>query len=359
MKRIILIFAAVLTCAFFPACSGKKSDSGERSDTGERLVIYTWSDMFPQEILTGFERETGIRVNYVNFEENEVMFARLKVANGGDFDLIIADDYMLENIITEGLATNLDRQQLPNFGNINPLFQGQFYDPTDEYTIPYGAGVQTIVYDPQLVSVPITGYQDLWNPVFAQRLGIIDHFRVINGMALKVMGESYNTNDLDTIRRAGELLQGLAPNIRLIRYAGMDDEVISGEVSAAVMFTANVTRAMMARPELEVVFPREGIGFGIMGAFIPKAAPNPNAAYAFLTYIMDPERGARCFEALGYYSTFSASDPFISPQYRPFLTLPADIDRDNMEMIQNISPEAEDLHNRVYEEFRFAAGAAR
>jgi spermidine/putrescine-binding protein len=326
-------------------------------DNKPRLVLYTWSDMFPQEILSGFEKETGIRVQYVNFDENETMYARLKADRRGSYDLIIADDYMVENIVLEGLARKLDRSRLSNYNNINPLYQKQFYDPADEYTIPYGAGVQTIVYDPQLTGIPIRGYIDLWNPALVQKVGLIGNFRVINGMALKVLGQSYNTNDLSIIHTAGEFLKTLAPNVRLIRDDKLEDELVSGEVAVAVMYTSQVTMAKLERPDLEVVYPPEGIGFGIMAAFIPPNAPNADAAYAFLNYILDAENGARCFEYLGYYSTFSASDRFIAARYRDFLTLPENfMDFGSMEMIQNIHPDAEFLHNRIWTEFKSTAG---
>lgn len=343
MRRIIL---AVLSLVFLlTGCGG-----------GKRLVLYTWSDMFPPEILAGFEKETRIKLNYVNFDSNETMIAKLQAARGGSYDLVIADDYMVENVVKEGLAKKLDHSRLSNYRNINPIYQKQFYDPADEYTVPYGAGVQTIVYDPRQVDVPIRCYFDLLNPALAQKIGIIANFRVINGMALKVMGESYNTNDLEQIRNAGEYLKLLAPNIRLIRDDRLEDELISGEISAAVMYTSQVTMAKMERPDLQVVFPTEGLGFGIMAAFIPAQAPNADAAYAFLNYILDAQRGAICFENLGYYSTFSASDPFISEAYREFLTLPASFNKDAMEMIQNVSEEAETLHNLVWTEFKAAAG---
>jgi spermidine/putrescine-binding protein len=91
-----------------------------------------------------------------------------------------------------------------------------------------------------------------------------------------------------------------------------------------------------------------------MAGFIPANAPNPDAAHAFLNYILDAQRGAACFEYLGYYSTYSASDPLISPQYKEFLTLPEGFNID-MEMIGNVSPEAEELHNLIWTSFRAAS----
>jgi len=330
----------------FTGCSKQKADA---------FTLYTWAEMFPQAVLDGFEKDTGYRINYVNFDFDETMLAKLEQSKGTGYDLIIADDYIIETAIEKGLAQKLDRKKLPNYGSINPIYQKQFYDPLDEYTVPYGAGVQTIVYDPFRVHINITGYADLWDPSLRDSVGTIDNPRVINGMALKVLGKSYNTLNLADIRAAGEKLLSLAPNIRLLKDDSLQEDLLSGEIAAGVMYTSQVTLAKMANPDLKVVFPKEGIGFGIMAAFIPSKASNPEAASAFLNYIMDPKRGAACFEYLGYYSTFSASDPYISVSYREFLTLPQGFNV-NMEMIQNISAEAEEEHSKIWTAFKVAAG---
>jgi len=340
----VTVFTIAIFCGFLSGCSKKKT-----------LTLYTWAEMFPQEILDGFEKEAGYRVNYVNFDYDETMLTKLESVKGGSYDLIIADDYIIEAVIEKGLAQKLDKSKLSNYGNINKIYQGQFYDPFDEYTVPYGAGVQTIVYDPERVSINISGYGDLWDPSLRNSIGIIDSYRVINGMALKVLGKSYNTLNLGEIRAAGEKLLSLAPNIRLIKDDGLEEEILSGEISAAVMYTSQVTMAMMEKPELKMVFPGEGIGFGIMAGFIPSKAPNPEAAHAFLDYILDAKRGAGCFEFLGYYSTYSASDKYISAEYKEFLTLPVGFNT-NMEMIQNVSAEAEEEHSLVWTSFKAAAG---
>lgn len=322
--------------------------------TGEELVLFTWEGMFPQEVLDGFEAETGISINYANFDYDETMLTRLQASKGGDYDVVIADDYIIEMVIAEGLAQKLDTTKLTNWKSINPLYQGQFFDPENEYTVPYGAGVQTIVYNPALVEKEITGYADLWDAALEDNLGIIANYRVVNGMALKVLGESYNTEDLSVIDRAGEKLLELAPNIRLIKDDNLQDDLISGEVGAAVMYTSQVTLAKMADPELKVVFPKEGVGFGIMANFIPSNAPHPEAAYKFIDYILRPEISAKCYEYMGYYCTNKDADALISEEMRGFLTLPDTLSQDGMEMIGNVSAEAMAEHEKVWNEFKTA-----
>ena len=356
MKRkyhvLTVPFTIFITAILILGVSGNAFAGGSKQ---KRLTLYTWAEMFPQEILDGFEKATGYRINYVNFDYDETMLTKLEQSKGGGYDLVIADDYIIETTIEKGLAQKLDKTKLTNYRNISSIYQKQFYDPLDEYTVPYGAGVQTIVYDPGRVRMNITGYADLWDSSLRNSLGIIANHRVINGMALKVLGKSYNTVNLNDIRSAGDKLLGLAPNIRLIKDDGLQDDLLSGEISAGVMYTSQVTLSMMENPRLKVVFPKEGIGFGIMAGFIPSRAPNPDAAYAFLNYIMDPKRGAECFEFLGYYSTFSASDPYISPEFKEFLTLPTGFNI-NMEMIQNITAEAEEEHSRIWTAFKAASG---
>jgi len=322
---------------------------------GGTLTLFTWEGMFPQEILDGFTKETGYAINYNNFDYDETMLAKLQAAKGGDYDLVIADDYIIETVIAEGLAQKLDKSKLKNYSNINPIYQGQFYDPNDEYTVPFGAGVQTIVFDPEQVDIDIKGYTDLFHPSLRDSVGVIANYRVINGLALKVLGESYNTEDISKIEAAGEKLLELAPNIRVIKDDNLQDDLLSGEIAAAVMYTSQVTMAKMANPDLKIVFPSEGIGFGIMAAFIPSNAPNAEAAYAFMDYLLRPGIAAQYFEWLGYYSTNRAADDYISDEYKEFLTLPSDF-AGNTEMIQMVGAEAEEAHTKVWTKFKSAAG---
>ena len=366
----ILLVAAVFTgCATAPASSSQSEASAssegteskaEESKTEEpaaestELNLFTWEGMFPQEVLDGFKEETGIKVNFSNFDTDETMLSKLETAKGGDYDLVIADDYIIQTTISQGLAQKLDTAKLTNYGNINPVFQSQFFDPNNEYTVPYGSGVQTIVYNPANVDIDIKGYNDLWDASLQSKIGIISNYRVINGMALKILGESYNTTDIAKIEAAGTKLLELAPNIRLIKDDNIQDDLLSGEIDVAVMYTSQVTAAMLANPELKVVYPEEGIGFGIMGQFIPSNAPHADAAYKFMDYLLRPEISAKCYEWIGYYCTNKAADSLITEEYKTFLTLPAEFTADKMEMIQNVSAEADEAHVKTWTEFKNA-----
>lgn len=343
MKKLAAIgMILILTLGTLAGC-GKES---------EELNLYTWDGMFPQEILSGFEEETGIKINYSNFSYDEEMLAKLEETKGGDYDLVIADDYIIELVIAEGLAQKLDTAKLENYEQLNPVFMSQFYDPQNEYTVPYGAGIPLIMYDPALTDVEIKGYADLWHPSLEDNVAITANYRVINGMALKTMGESFNTNDLDVIQAAGDKMLELAPNIRVIEDSNTQDQLISGEVAAAYLYTSQVSAALQARDDLKVVYPEEGLGFGIMAGFIPSDAPNADAAYAFIDYINRPENAAKCFEYIGYYCTNKGAEEYISEESKQMIVLPEGVSEG--EIVQNISQEAEDLHAEIWNQFKAA-----
>ena len=351
MCKRVLSLCLVAALIFSVSCA----PSGGAAKAVGQLNLFTWEGMFPQEVLDSFTKDTGVTINYVNFDTDETMLAKLQTAKGGDYDLVIADDYIIQMAIAANLAQKMDKAKMPNYKNINPMYQGQFFDPENDYTVPYGAGVLTLMYDPKTVKLDIKGYADLWDPSLKNSVGLIANYRVIDGVALKVLGESFNTNKLDAIQKAGDKLLQLAPNVHVIKDDDLQSDLLSGEISAGIFYTSQATQAKIANPNLKIVFPKEGIGYGIMAGFIPSKAPNPDAAYAFLNYIMDPQRGAKCFEFLGYYSTYSASDQYISSEYKDFLTLPAGFNV-NMEMIQNINADANEKHEQIWTAFKTAAG---
>ena len=103
MKKRVL---AVVMCALM---AGSVFTGFKDAGDDKELVLFTWEGMFPQEVLDDFEKETGVKVVYSNFDTDETMLEKLSMAKGGDYDIVIADDYILETAIQEGLAEKLER----------------------------------------------------------------------------------------------------------------------------------------------------------------------------------------------------------------------------------------------------------
>ena len=360
---LLLAVAACTTKQPNPSSVGESSvasedvsseSPGSQSSTtrvGNKMVLYTWISMIPQTVLDDFKEETGIEVDYRTFDRESVMMSRIDSGRSYDYDLIIANDFTVKEVVEKGLALQLDREKLSNWDNINPLYQGLELDPQNEYTVPYGAAVQSIVYSPAAVG-KITGYEDLWNAILKDKLGLVPDAQIAVGMALKMAGESYGTTDKTAIEKAGEKLMELAPNVKVISDMELPEKLVSGEIGAAVMYPTQALAAMATNEELELVFPQEGTGFGVQEAFIPAKAEHVQEAHLFLDFLLRPEIAARCFEYLGLASTNQAADSLLSAFYRPILSLPK-----NYIEIEHLTPSAAqaDLED-VWKEFRATCG---
>lgn len=341
-KLAVLAMGSLLAAALLSGCGDKKENDNKE------LVLYTWEGLFPQEVLDDFEKEKGIKIISSNFDSNETMLEKIQQTDGKDYDIVVGDDYIIEQIVKNDLAKKLDKGKIANYGNINPLYQSQFYDPDNEYTVPHGAGIPLIVYDPEQVDFEIKGYEDLWNPALEDKIAMIGSYRAVNGFVLQTMGKSMNEEDPAVIAESGKKLVELAPNIRMIQDSDTQNALLNGEASVAYLYTSQVTAALAENPDLKVVYPEEGLGFGIMNLFVPKNAPDEEEAYEFLNYILEPEVAEKCFNALGYYCTTKAADDLVNPD----LVVPDSVT--SGEIVQNVSAEANEAYEKNWTEFKAA-----
>lgn len=366
MKRWISLLLCAALLLILPACTGQGtaddlqgseppavSSTVEESEAEPTIVdgsltLYTWSLMVPQTVIDDFTEETGISVHYAEFDSEQTMLSRLGSGQGDTYDLVICNDSSMEQIIAEELAQKLDKTGLTNLHEVNPLYQGLSFDPEDEYTVPYGAAVQSIVYDPDSVG-EITGWEDLWSGILKGKLGIVPNAQVAVGMALKANGSEYLTTDRTALQEAETKLNALLPNVKTISEMDLPQLMTDGELAAAVMYPTQAVATVLANDNLKLVYPKEGTGFGVQEAFIPAGAEHAAEAHIFLNYLLRPEIAVRCFEYLGMVSTNTGADSLLSEAYAPLLALPKNYIE--IEPLQ-IDPTVKDEVKRIWADFR-------
>lgn len=337
-KKILACVMAAVMAVSLAACAGKTEE--------KVLNIFTWANYFPQDVLDEFTAATGVKINYSTFETNEEML--MKLQSGGEYDIVLASDYIVDIARGENLIAKLDKEKIPNFKNINPAFQGNFFDETNEYTIPYAAGIPLLIYNPAMTGdVEIKGFDDLWNPAFADSVVVMDDARNVIGLTLKTMGESFNVTDPAALNAAKEKLLTLKPNIRALDYSTPYNLMISGETAVGYMFTSQVITALNGNPDLKVVFPEEGLGFGIDSCFVPAKAPHADNAMAFLDFILDGKRSAHITDQIFYISCNSAATEYLT---NTALIIP-DEAIEGAEFIKDVG-EATSLFNDIWTEFK-------
>ena len=309
MKKLLSVLLALSMLAALPLLSSAEEE--------KVLNIFSWDGYVDYaSVIQPFEQQTGIKVNYAPFSTNDEMFKKLQENGASEYDLVIASDYILNTARLEGLMLPLDKEQLPNFANLDERFISQYFDPDNEYVVPYMSGIPLIVYNPDMVQIEIDGFEDLWDPSLADSIGLIDDARVSIGMVLLSMGQSMNTTDDAVLAQAKEKLFALRENIHVLEYENLHNSLISGDISVAYTFTPYVALALDANPNLQVVWPKEGLGFGIDGAFIPANAPHPDSAHTFLNYLLDGQVAAVTAEWHLYCTPNAAAQEFLSDAYK-------------------------------------------
>ena len=248
--------------------------------------VCSWGEYIDTELITQFEDETGIRVNYQTVESNETLYSLLK-SGGGDYDVIVPSDYMISQLIEEDMLTPLDYSQIPNFSLIGEDFKNLPYDPDNRYTVPYAWGTLGIIYNTTMVDEPITSWDAMFDPRYAGQVLLINNSRDALGMALMHLGYSVNTTNEEEIRAAYQLLadatgQGV--------YQGkVMDEVFQvmegGNAGIATYYAGDYLTMLENNEDLAFVVPEEGSNWFMDAMCVLKEAPHYDEAMAWINFM--------------------------------------------------------------------------
>ena len=202
MKKIAtLLLFVLLTCIL----SISTLAEADKPFAGEEITIYNSYDYIVPEVLDLFTEETGITVNYATFYMNEDMYTRVSTG-AGKYDVIFPAEYMVERMLKENLLEELNRDNIPNFANVLDSLRGPSFDPENAYSVPYMWGTVGILYNTDLVEEPITSWGALADERYAGSVYMLDSVRDAIGPALKYLGYSYNSHNVDEIEEAGQWL---------------------------------------------------------------------------------------------------------------------------------------------------------
>ena len=267
----------------------------------EKLYIYNWTEYIPNSLLQQFTKETGIEVVYSTFESNEEMYSKMKLTNGGGYDLIFPSSYYIGKMAKEGMLAKLDKTKLVNFAQITPSLLNKNFDPENQYSLPYvygltGIGINSAEIDPKAV----TSWADLWNSKYKGKILLTADSREVFHIALLLKGFSPNTTEDKEIESAYHLLQKLIPNVQSFNSDSPDVPYVQGEVSLGMIWNGSAFRAHKENPDIQFIYPREGVIIWMDNYAIPKNAEHKEAAYKFIDFMLRPESAKEVIETMGF-----------------------------------------------------------
>jgi len=345
-----------------PASSAAGSDAASPeapagdfpTPNGGELNLYNWTDYISPDLLKRFESETGITVNLDNFDSNETMLAKLQ-AGGANYDVIVPSDYMVAQMIELGLLQEVDPASFPNGQFIKPEFMDVYFDPGRKFSAPYMYGTTGIAYDPTKAGGEITSWADFFDAdsPAAGKIGTLnDQVEVIHA-ALRAVGSAPCSTNRDDYVKVEELLAGWKPGVAVINSDGVIGRMASGEQTVHMMWNGAFTRAQADNPNLQYVYPAEGITLWSDNFAVPVGAQNVDNAKIFINWMMDPANIGEATNFVGYDNGITGSSEFMTADLgaNPAVVIPEEF-KPLATPVPGCSVEAIDLYDQVWTNFK-------
>ena len=270
--------------------------------SSDTLYIYTWAGYTDQDLLNRFTQETGIKVIADVFDSNEAMLARVQAGGASAYSVIYPSDYMVQKMVELGLLMELDHSLIVGIDELFSTFQDPVYDRNNQYSVPISWGTTGLIYNRQKLPAEPEDWDYLWQyqDQIAKRFTLLNDVREVMGASLRMLGYSYNSTDPEHIRQAYEKLTELKPAIASFTTDAWRPQIIVGDLSIAMCYSSDAAEVMPENENLNYITPDSGSSLWTDTLVIPKAAPNPDAAYKWINFMLQPDIAARIVERLSF-----------------------------------------------------------
>lgn len=296
----------------------------------DRVVnIYNWSDYIDPKVLIEFTNETGIKVVYDNYDNNEIVEAKL-LAGGSGYDIAVPTERNMQRLAQVGVLQRIDKSKLPNLIHLWPEITRRLaeYDPGNEHSVNYmwgtiGIGYNVAMIESRLPDAPVDSLKMLFDPLVISKFAdcgvhLLDSPEDVVPAALTYLGLDTNTRDPNDLEKVGELLASVRPYIQKFHSSEYLNALANGDICLAFGYSGDVfqagDRALEAGAGVEVGYtiPREGGLIWFDSFVIPTDAPHPEEAYEFINYMLRPEVAAANSNFVFYANGNIDSQPLLA-----------------------------------------------
>lgn len=293
MKKILSLFCALTVAALsiITVIPVAQAELDPESLRGTQLNVYNWGEYISDgsegalDVNKQFEEETGIKVNYTTFDSNENMYNKIK-GGGANYDIIIPSDYMIERMINEDLLEKIDFSNIPNYSNIMDEYKNLYFDPNNEYSVPYNVGMVGLIYNTKMVDEVPDSWSIMWDKKYKGQILQFNNPRDAFALAQNLLGISLNTNESEEWHQAYDKLKEQKP---LISSYVMDDvfnKMEGGDAAIAAYYAGDYLTMADNNPDLAFVYPKEGTNIFVDSVCIPKGCQNKTGAELYINFLL-------------------------------------------------------------------------
>ena len=283
---------------------------------GSRLNFYNWDTYVGETTLKDFQAVSGVDVNMSLFSTNDELFAKLRAGNPG-YDVIVPSNEFVTQMSDAGMLAPLDHALIPNFTNVGPDFRNPNFDPGRRWSMPYTWLVSGIGYRKSKVH----GVPDSWKWLFDSdrykgRIAIGSEAADIIRLGAKYLGHSLVGVTPQVIALVEGMLIRQKRNLKTFHEDDGQNLLLSGDVDLVHEYNGDIAQVMQEDPDIDFVVPREG---GLLNSdclCIPKGAPRPVNAHAFINYLLGARAGAEIAGTILYPTPNAAARTLMPASYR-------------------------------------------
>jgi spermidine/putrescine transport system substrate-binding protein len=334
----VLLLAVVLAAAAFFLT--------QRNKTAEVLNLYGWAEYFPEAVLEGFTKKTGIKINYEIFSTNEEMIEKLKA--GGKYDVVQPSEYVVASMVGDKMLAPLDMAHLPNFKNVAREFRAPSFDPKNIHTVPYLSGSIGILVDTEKVREPIRSFADVFSGKYAGRIVCLDDSRELMGCVLSSQGRSINEVSKKSLAEVKAVLAGWLPQVAVFDSDSPKDAFREGKADIGVVWSGEAAILCRESRKYVYVLPKAGAHRYVDSMAIPVGAPHKDAAHAFINYILRPDVSKLISDKFPYTNPNAEARKFLTAaQLNNPASFPAPSKMDSFTDIGNLQSEIDDVWKAV------------
>ena len=361
--------AAAAAVALFTGVAATSSQPARAAD--DVLNVYNWSDYIAKDTIPNFQKETGTRVKYDNYDSDDTLQAKLLAGSSG-YDIVVPSSNYMAKQIQAGVYQKLDKSQIPNLKNLNPTLMKMIADtdPGNQYGVPWAYGIDGIAYNEQAVkkalgdNAPVDSWALVLDPQYLSKLkgcgvSFLDQPADVFAATLQYLHKDPNSTNPADYQAAFEVLKKVRPYITQFNSSGYINDLANNDVCVAVAYSGDVgiarRRAQEAKQSYTIRFSnvKEGgvLWFDMMA--VPKDAPHPEAAMKWINYIEDPKVNAQITNEVFYPTANEAAHQYVTPAVAQDASVyPSEDVLKKMTLLKSLPVEILRLENRLWSQLK-------
>lgn len=362
---LCLISAMLAAAPLMSSCSErydslKKDPVGEYSDeySGQEITVYNWGEYISDgsegslDVNKAFEKLTGVKVNYITYDSNEIMYANVK-SNAVSYDVVIPSDYMIARLLSEGLLQKLDFSKLNNYKYIMDDYKDLYFDENNEYSVPYNVGMVGLIYNTKMVEGTPDSWEIMWDESYTNQILNFNNPRDAFAIAQFLLGIDVNTLDKSDWDKAAQKIKDQKPVRQGLVMDEVFDKMQGGNAAIAPYYAGDFLTMHEVNEDLAFVYPKEGTNIFVDSACIPSNAKNYGAALMYLNFLMEPEVALANAEYICYASPNKA---VVSSDEYSFkgneILYPTEENMPKTEYFHDIDSEIRSYYEKLWEEVK-------